>query len=271
MHSRQDSRQPQKSTALEIPGATGNAKRYLHANRIELDVSRNFIAAQYPLSSKSTEPNRVENRDDFWGAAVASNVTLVVDLTQIGEKKHDYAYTPSGKKILVLPTYNVQASTVTPRQGANKHISDSIIQLTPKQGQRPKKVRRMHFTQWKDATAIKPEELIDLASHVNQHSKPGDRVLIHCSHGVGRTGTLISFLAASEKIEAAIEKNTPLSVTDFLGIVRNVLIKGREARGEQYVATVQFPLLVKALLKKHFDDTIANGMLIPKTPSANAA
>ncbi|NDP60035.1 MAG: NUDIX domain-containing protein, partial [Oxalobacteraceae bacterium] len=283
--SRDDSRQPQKSTALRIPGATGSAPGYLHANRIELGVSRNYIAAQYPLSNSRTGK---ENRDDFWRAATDSKllspirevrevreVSLIVDLTQLGEKWKDNSYAPVGKEPLVLPTYELRSSVVTPLQGANPHISESMIQIKPHQGGGTKEVQRMHFTAWPDKKAIKVDALIDLANQVKQNSKPGDTVLIHCSHGVGRTGTLITFLAASEKIETAIAEATNagsnLSVSNFLAIVRDVLIKGRQARGEQFVATVQFPLIIKALLEQHFDSEIVDGMLNPKAIRAAVA
>ncbi|GAA4027492.1 hypothetical protein GCM10022212_27000 [Actimicrobium antarcticum] len=279
--SRIDSRQPQKSTALRIPGATGSAPRYLHANRIELGVSRNYIAAQYPLGNSM--PGR-ENRDDFWRATTDSKllipdvpikeVSLIVDLTEPGEKKYDDSYAPVGEKPLELPTYELRS---IPLQGANPHINESMIQIKPHKGGGTKEVQRMHFTAWPDKKAIEVDALIDLANQIVLNSKDKDTVLIHCSHGVGRTGTLITFLAASEKIETAIaaatrsNPDTKLSVSDFLAIVRDVLIKGRQARGEQFVATVQFPLIIKALLQQHFDSEIVDGMLSPKAIRASVA
>ena len=257
VRSRYRSRQPELSTALVIPGAKAGAPRFLHANRVNLEVGRQYIASQYPLSNAN-----VDNRDDFWRTVVDNRVSLIVDLTRVKEKKYDACYAPDSASSIDLATYELKSSTIKPRKNTSLEIKDATVQLVPRQPtDRAIEVKRMHFTQWEDTTAITVDALIGLAEQVKRSSQNGDTILIHCSRGVGRTGTLITFLAASEKIAAVIERGAPLTVTDFLKIVRDVLIKGREARGEQFVARRQFPLVLRALLQKHFADEIVGGVL----------
>ena len=265
------SRQPLKATALKIPGAKSDGPAYLHANTVDLNVSREYIAAQYPFSNNRVDPP-VENRDDFWRTLAANEVNLIVDLTVPNENKNDAAYAPTSTAPLKIDTYELHSIAASQRKNLRLAIDDATIRLVPRQLNEPEReIKRLHFTEWADKTAIAVDALIELAEQIKQSSRPGDKVLIHCSHGVGRTGTLITFLAASEIIAAEIARGVEFTVTDFLHIVRDVLIKGRESRGEQFVGETQFSLVIQALLQKHFVDGIVDGKLSAKPALQEAA
>ena len=68
------------------------------------------------------------------------------------------------------------------------------------------RVTQYHYTRWPDFGAPKsPKPLVDLVSIVRGELSPGDVCLVHCSAGVGRTGTMTALNKIIEDIEGGAQ------------------------------------------------------------------
>lgn len=72
-------------------------------------------------------------------------------------------------------------------------------------GETEKKVELLQMDSWKDDSAVIKEKCCQLDYLVDkamEKRREGKTVLVHCSAGIGRTGTLIALLCVIESIEA---------------------------------------------------------------------
>jgi protein tyrosine phosphatase len=117
---------------------------------------------------------------------------------------------------------------------------------------KPHSVCRLHFSGWPDHGVISPATLRALANIVEklrpQKSSP---ILVHCRAGVGRTGTLISFIAARDIIKKAINAGKPCNRAMIVQTILLVIAKGRLDRGPSFVQKgIQFKLIIDALMEE---------------------
>lgn len=238
-----------KSTA--IPDRT-RPNVFIHANTMDLGADRKFIASQRPKSNEIP---------GFWNAVREHSVSVIIDLTNANDAKdRDWKnYCPA--KPLRKMNFNGFSVSETFFQGARNiaklfNKNDQQQSLTINSDNASNSLERIKFTQWPDFGAVEPKVLIDLADLAESLAKnKTGPILIHCRAGVGRTGTVMSFMAAREilsKKHAAID-----TVPDMEAILRTVLevvAKGRLDRGPSFVQTSeQFALIVDALIL-HFEN-----------------
>uniref|UniRef100_A0A8C5WKS8 protein-tyrosine-phosphatase n=1 Tax=Leptobrachium leishanense TaxID=445787 RepID=A0A8C5WKS8_9ANUR len=180
---------------------------YINANYIPgYKNLRAFIAAQGPL------PTTV---NDFWRMIWEKDVRAVVMLTKCVEvfKVKCEEYWPSshpkqfnGLNVSqsqedVLPEWTIRDFEVTNSSTNQSHL-----------------VRHFHFTAWPDHDVPQTTDaLITFRNIISDFMKnyPRTPILVHCSAGVGRTGTLIALDRAIRQIDAEDQ-------VDVLGIVRNL-------------------------------------------------
>ncbi|NXL50064.1 PTPRJ phosphatase, partial [Podilymbus podiceps] len=152
-----------------------------------------FIAAQGPL------PNTI---DDFWRMIWEKNIYSIVMLTKCVEqartKCEQYWPDKQSKSYgdiivtmvseVVLPEWTIRDFTVEKSNTAESHT-----------------VRQFHFTSWPDHGVPETTDLLINFRHlVHEYSSqnPIDSpTLVHCSAGVGRTGTFIAIDRLIQQIE----------------------------------------------------------------------
>nr|XP_022305423.1 receptor-type tyrosine-protein phosphatase epsilon-like [Crassostrea virginica] len=157
---------------------------YINANYIQ-DCSgeRKYIASQGP------KPNTVA---DHWLMVWQENVRVIAMLTNLteGSKKKCEQYWPDFKQevtygdiTVLLQQENKYAYYVT-RQLKLRHKSEAESRL----------VTQMHYTHWPDHGVPDPVQLMVFYRHVARiKDKHRDNLmLVHCSAGIGRTGTFLA-------------------------------------------------------------------------------
>ncbi|XP_077115664.1 receptor-type tyrosine-protein phosphatase H isoform X3 [Ranitomeya variabilis] len=204
---------------------------YINANYMPgYNSTKEFIASQGPLPNTTT---------DFWRMVWEHQVNTIVMLTNCmenGRVKCDHYwpldYTPC--------TYGDIAVTVTSDTILSEWtIRDFSIRREKEPG--IKHVRHFHFTAWPDHGV--PESTTSIIQfrnlvreHTDQHRSIGPTV-VHCSAGVGRTGTLI----AIDYLIQQIEKEQRVGVYGFVE-------KMRENRNLMVQTEAQYVFLNKCIL-----------------------
>ncbi|XP_044537801.1 receptor-type tyrosine-protein phosphatase eta [Gracilinanus agilis] len=178
---------------------------YINANYMPGYYSKkDFIATQGPL------PNTLK---DFWRMVWEKNIYSIVMLTKCVEQGRTKCeeYWPSKQtqnygditvamtSEIILPEWTIRDFTVKNSKTSESHP-----------------LRQFHFTSWPDhGVPDTTDLLINFRYLVNDHMKqspPESPVLVHCSAGVGRTGTFIA-------IDRLIHQMENENAVDVYGIV----------------------------------------------------
>ncbi|XP_040836194.1 receptor-type tyrosine-protein phosphatase eta isoform X3 [Ochotona curzoniae] len=196
---------PYDSSRVKLSVQTHSTDDYINANYMPgYHSKRDFIATQGPL------PNTLK---DFWRMVWEKNVYAIVMLTKCVEQGRTKCeeYWPS-KQVqdygditvamtteIVLPEWTVRDFTVKNIQTSESHA-----------------LRQFHFTSWPDHGVPDTTDLLInfryLVRDYMKQSPPESPILVHCSAGVGRTGT---FIAIDRLIYQIENENT----VDVYGIV----------------------------------------------------
>ncbi|XP_048031318.1 receptor-type tyrosine-protein phosphatase H-like isoform X2 [Megalobrama amblycephala] len=178
---------PYDSSRVQLTVNDEDDSDYINANYMPGydNASNQYIAAQGPL------PSTV---NDFWRMVWEKRsqaIIMVTNCTESGRIKCEQYwpldYTPCvyGNLVVTVKSEN-KASSWTLREFSVKNKSTSETRT----------VKHFHFTAWPDhGVPSGTEELIQFRGLVRQHiesSFSAGPTVVHCSAGVGRTGTLIA-------------------------------------------------------------------------------
>eukprot|EP00105_Crassostrea_gigas_P000907 XP_011412871.1 PREDICTED: receptor-type tyrosine-protein phosphatase C-like [Crassostrea gigas] len=172
---------------------------YINANYIDGIGQENvYIATQGP------KQNTV---NDFWFMVWQENVTQIVMLTNLmeGIKNKCVKYWPDLESSMDC----VMFTLITTDERRYAHYVIRRLKMTHNLQNRNKTVTHYHYTSWPDHGVPDPLCLLLFHNHVTRTKNISDRdpTIVHCSAGVGRTGTYIAVDAMYQEIQMNIKIN----------------------------------------------------------------
>ncbi|KRY73384.1 Tyrosine-protein phosphatase 10D [Trichinella pseudospiralis] len=178
---------------------------YINANYISgYNSPREYIATQGPMLS---------TRGHFWRMVWEQHVEAVVNLTRCIEKGREKCdqYWPNLSKPLM--SGDIEVVLLNETCLLNWTLRDLLI----RKDAQSRRVKQFHFTSWPDfGVPDQPQILVDFIREFRKRV-PVDvhPVVVHCSAGVGRSGTFI----ALDRLLQGVEQGVPI---DVYGTVRSL-------------------------------------------------
>jgi netrin-G3 ligand len=199
-----------------------NGTDYINASYVNGYKRKNaYIATQGPLPS--TAP-------DFWRMMLEYKLPTIVMLTQLveGGITKCYGYWPDKVDTTKSFDYDIDVTLVS-----EKHMNEFVIRkLALKKDTFSFNVTQYHFTEWPDHGA--PSDKIIMISLIQRirevHPPDGPPLVVHCSAGVGRTGTFIVLDTMLQRME----KEDTLNICDHILHIRQQRTKLVQAEA-QYI------------------------------------
>jgi len=185
---------------------------------------------------------------DLWNLLCNYGVELIVMLTKLkegGRVKAD-RYWPNSTE--GNASYcNIQVQFVQ-----ESVLCDGLIKRTffvKRADEAIRVVTQLQFTGWPDTSApASPDTFFRLVDEIEK--LPESKLLIHCSAGIGRTGTLVAFLQAYREMKATILSTIENGTEPQIDLV-NTVIRLREQRKGMVQTFEQFSFCFRATLAKY--------------------
>jgi protein tyrosine phosphatase len=200
-----------KKTAVAIAG------QYLHANTVGEGIAqRSFVASQAPLA---------QDYEIFWKAIFEGNPTIF-DLTTIEDQTDGGVTKYYPDKLNEAMKYGSMSVKLIEVSGRTY-----TYQIENTETEVVKNIKRCHYADWKDLSAVSLPKLHALVQEVETLSpNPKDLLWIHCRAGVGRTGSLITALVLKEKIKLG-----EINKENLDGSLMDIIVELRKQRGPAFV------------------------------------
>ncbi|XP_061634992.1 receptor-type tyrosine-protein phosphatase V-like isoform X1 [Phyllopteryx taeniolatus] len=182
---------------------------YINANFVPGGGSeRDFICTQGPMR---------DTIDDFWRMVWEQNVKIIVMVTSL--RHRDLVLCDEYWSLQPGTVYHgpFQVTTMARKQGPDYFIS--TIQLRQRDCPTDRIITHYHYPSWPDRGVPKdPSSLSTFSDHVRQHLEAIPHLgptVVHCSAGVGRSGTFVTLLWLMQLCVRGIRPDVRAAVADL--------------------------------------------------------
>lgn len=205
---------PYERNRVHLNVAKGND--YINASHVKVDVPDQSLSAGYYIATQGPTKN---TSGQFWQMCYdecPGNDIVIVMVTPLVEHGREkcFPYWPLGPKsndiTRIVSSQQYPADNMVDlssfgqslevkyesSERFNNQYTLTTLKLIPKDGDKSlptKTVHHFYFDQWRDMS--KPQEVIpimELCQHSHRLNSKGNPIIVHCSAGVGRSGTFIA-------------------------------------------------------------------------------
>ena len=188
--------------------------KYINASWIHIPKLRYFIATQGPI------PNTIE---DFWIMCNQYDVEKIIMLCELNENNMEKCAKYWDPKLM----NNFEIKTIE-ESDVSKGIKSRVFKLFDKYKNNSKKIHQTQLYGWVDHSDLNIDnfdKIIKLINFINE-KKTNKPVVVHCSAGVGRTGTFISlynlFLEIMDQIRDNKKKTIEFSIFNLVRKIKEL-------------------------------------------------
>ncbi|XP_064611900.1 receptor-type tyrosine-protein phosphatase F-like [Liolophura sinensis] len=196
-----------------LPVEDDEASDYINANYIPgYHSQREYIAAQGPLNA---------TLEDFWRMVWEQDVSIIVMLTKLQEKGQDKCVKYWPDESDGVQQYG--EVVVEPASYSNLNTYD-LREFSISVGSIRRKLKHFHYLMWPDFGVSDSEDMVNFLQDVRSHVRPNmsGPLLIHCSAGVGRTGSFIAVDQIREKLyDLSGESDITIDIYEIVLTMRN--------------------------------------------------
>ncbi len=197
-----------------------------------------IIATQCPMSY---------TLDSFWDLVFTGKADNVVALGPVTPGRlmnywdlssWEAGYAHPGRK------YSIEVKNESPKYGA----SCRKITIIKKENNSKKEIQHYHYAAWPDHDV--PSNLNDFEKFVNSFGNKGRKIIVHCSAGIGRTGTFAGCLYALRS-----GQSDPKKIVEDMRKYRSWMVQQEN----------QFDILCKYIIRNCIDpnEIKAKGLEVP--------
>ena len=227
---------PYKHNKISI----NNGKRYINASPINIGKKEKYF-----ISTQGPKPETIE---DFWTMVYENNSNVIVMLCNVTEggriKCENYWEKPQMKKFSV----EIQ------NEEKSKMHTIRTLKLKIKEKNEERIINQIHFTAWPDhgipdiSDGKVFQDFCEINQKVDELNNKNNPMIVHCSAGVGRTGTFVSMYLLEKEINEQINAKKEYIRFNIFNLVRKI----KEMRMYMVQSEVQYEFIyayVKYLLK----------------------
>ena len=226
---------PYKHNKISI----NNGKRYINASPINIGKKEKYF-----ISTQGPKPETIE---DFWTMVYENNSNVIVMLCNLTEggsiKCENYWEKPQMKKFSV----EIQ------NEEKSKMHTIRTLKLKIKEKNEERIINQIHFTAWPDhgipdiSDGKVFQDFCEINKKVDEFNTQNNPIIVHCSAGVGRTGTFVSMYLLEKEINEQIKAKKDYIRFNIFNLVRKI----KEMRMYMVQSEVQYEFIyayVKYLL-----------------------
>ena len=227
---------PYKHNKISI----NNGKRYINASPINIGKKEKYF-----ISTQGPKPETIE---DFWTMVYENNSNVIVMLCNVTEggriKCENYWEKPQMKKFSV----EIQ------NEEKSKMHTIRTLKLKIKEKNEERIINQIHFTAWPDhgipdiSDGKVFQDFCEINQKVDELNNKNNPIIVHCSAGVGRTGTFVSMYLLEKEINEQINAKKEYIRFNIFNLVRKI----KEMRMYMVQSEVQYEFIyayVKYLLE----------------------
>ena len=200
---------PYKHNTLKM----NNKSKYINASPINVQGKENYF-----ISTQGPKPETIE---DFWTMVYDYNSNVIVMLCKLlegGRKKCENYWEAKMKTFEVIIEKEEKFDMYVIRTLKLKNLEKKDERI----------VYQFHFIGWPDhgipdiSNGKVFEIFCEINKKVDEYNKGNDPIIVHCSAGVGRTGTFVSMYLLEKEIMKQINDKCDFIRFNIFNLVRKI-------------------------------------------------